>query len=228
MRRFLLLCLLTLAGCESVSEPPDVYEYRVILPRQYAQNPTVEWPLIFALHGAGGPSDIMPVFNNYAAFDVRFPFIVIVPDAGEDGWMTTSLAHTLADVKAEYRVDNDRIYTTGMSAGAYAAWRLAASRPAEFAAVVLVAGGGLDEFACALKNVPVWLTHNRNDPVVPTSESTELHEAIRACGGLSQLTLYAGPPLGAHPHNAWQATYGTRYFYAWLLRHKRGQPGVLD
>lgn len=222
MRKLLLLAWL-LAGCESATAPPDIYSYQVILPDNYQQNATATWPTIFALHGAGGIGDMAPVFNNSAPGS----FIVIMPDAKDAGWVTTSLRNTLDDVKTKYRVDTDRLYATGMSAGAYAVWRLAASRPTDFAAIVLTAGGGLDEFACSLKNIPVWLVHNQGDPVVPPSESTELYDAIVACNGLARLTLQPPPP-GAHPHDAWSSTYGSSAFYDWLLRHRRGVPGPVN
>ena len=223
-----LLCLLWfVAACESATAPPDTYSYRVILPDGYQQNATSRYPLIFALHGAGGINDLAPVFDEYASADAQFGFIVVLPDAAEYGWVTTSLRGTLDDVVAKYRVDAQRMYVTGMSAGAYAGWRLAASRPADFAAIVLTAGGGLDDFACGLKNVPTWLVHNQGDPVVPTSESIELYDAIVACGGLAKLTVNP-PPSGLHPHNAWTPTYSNRAFYDWLLRHRRGTPGTVN
>jgi predicted peptidase len=223
-----LLCLLALlVACESATEPPAAYTYRVILPDGYQQNASATYPLIFALHGAGGIGDMAPVFEAYAAADPQFPFIVVLPDAKEFGWVTTSLRGTLDDVKAKYRVDSERTYVTGMSAGAYAGWRLAASRPADFAAIVLTAGGGLDDFACSLKHVPTWLLHNQGDPVVPTSESIELYDAIVACGGLAKMTIYP-PPSGRHPHDAWTPTYGNSAFYGWLLLHRRGQPGIVN
>ncbi|HEY0673864.1 MAG TPA: PHB depolymerase family esterase [Longimicrobiales bacterium] len=226
MRTILIGALCLLAACESATEPPAVYQYETILPAGYDQSATTTFPVIFALHGANGIGDMEPVFRAAAAANPEF--IVIMPDAEEHGWVTSSLRGTLADVVANYRVDSDRIYGTGMSAGAYAIWRLAASRPEDFAALVLVAGGGLDDFACGLSHIPVWLVHNQNDPVVPPSESTELYNAIQACDGLAQLTIYTTVPPGRHPHDAWSATYGGSYFYDWLLRHERGTPGPLD
>ena len=226
MRRLLAL-LLVAAACESATAPPDTYSYRVILPDGYQQNASSTYPLIFALHGAGGIGDLAPVFDQYANADTQFGFIVVLPDAEEYGWVTTSLRGTVDDVLAKYRVDTQRVYVTGMSAGAYAGWRLAASRPGDFAAIVLTAGGGIDDFACGLKNVPTWLIHNQNDPVVPTSESIELYDAIVACGGLAKLSVNPPPP-GLHPHNAWTPAYSNRAFYDWLLRHRRGAPGTVN
>lgn len=225
--RKLLSLVLAITACESVTEPPATYSYHVILPDGYQPNATTSYPLIFALHGAGGIGDLQPVFDAYAAHDTQFPFIVVLPDADDFGWVTTSLRGTLDEVRAKYRVDSDRMYATGMSAGAYAAWRLAASRPHDFAAIVLTAGGGLDDFACGLKRIPTWLLHSQNDPVVPTSESTELYDAIIGCGGLARLTIYP-PPSGRHPHDAWIPTYSNGAFYDWLLRHRRGDPGPLN
>ena len=227
MLRFCLIVLVLCAACESTTEPPDVYSYETILPAGYASNPTATYPVILALHGASGPGSIAPVFRAFSAADPQFGFIVVMPDASDDGWVTTSLRGTLDDIKSRYRVSADRVYVTGMSAGAYAAWRLATSRPTDFAAIVLTAGGGVDEFACTLKQIPVWLIHNQADNVVPPSESIELHEAIQACNGLSKLTINTVLPPGTHPHDAWSATYGNRAFYDWLMRHRRGVPGAL-
>ncbi|HEY0306083.1 MAG TPA: hypothetical protein VGC44_14015, partial [Longimicrobiales bacterium] len=102
--RKLLVPLLFLAACESTTAPPDSYSYQVILPDAYQQNPAATWPVIFALHGAGGIGDLQPVFEAYAAGDTQFPFIVVLPDAKDAGWVTTALRATLDDVAAKYRV----------------------------------------------------------------------------------------------------------------------------
>jgi predicted peptidase len=228
MRRFLIFLLVIFAGCDSATAPPDIYDYETILPAGYNANVSATWPVIFALHGGAGPEGIASVFRSFANADPQFGFIVIIPNDDGAGWVTTSLRGTVEEMKGKYRVDPDRVYVTGQSAGAYSGWRLAASRPADFAAIVLVAGGGVDEFACTLKQVPVWLVHNQADNVVPPSESIELHEAIQACGGLSRLTINTQLPPGTHVHDAWSATYGNRAFYDWLLRHRRGVPGPVN
>lgn len=227
MRRFLFIILIIVCGCESATAPPDVYQYEALLPAGYSANPAATYPLIFALHGAGGPGSINTTFRTVATRP-EFGFIVVMPDAGDAGWVTTSLRGTLDDIKSKYRVDPDRIYITGLSAGAYAGWRLAFSRANEVAAIVLVAGGGLDDFACSLKHVPVWLVHNQADDVVPPSESIELHEAIQNCDGLSRLTINTQVPPGGSPHNAWSNLYGGTEFYSWLLRHQLGEPGSIE
>jgi predicted peptidase len=227
MRRFLLVLLVLIGGCESATAPPAVYPFAAYMPSGYASNTTTRYPLILALHGAGGPDSFRETFRN-VALSPNFGFILVIPDAGDAGWVTTSLRSTLDKVLADFRVDPDRIYITGMSAGAYAAWRLSFARMNEVAAVVLVAGGGLDEFACSMKNIPTWLVHNQADNVVPPSESIELHDAIQACGGRSRLTINTTVPPGTHPHDAWNPLYGSADFYSWLLRHRRGVPGALE
>jgi predicted peptidase len=228
MRRFSLILLAMFCGCDSATAPPDAYEYETILPAGYDVNVTAQWPVIFALHGGAGPNSIATVFRSYTSADPQFGFILVMPNDDGKGWVTTSLRGTLDEIKSRYRIDPDRVYLTGQSAGAYSAWRLAASRPTDFAAIVLVAGGGVDEFACTLKQIPVWLVHNQADNVVPASESIELHEAVQACSGLSRLTLNTSLPAGTHPHDAWSALYGNRGFYDWLLRHRRGVPGAMN
>jgi predicted peptidase len=176
-----------------------------------------------ALHGAGGPVD--QDFEDAVAQDPNFPFILVLPRGRDGGFASSSVRQTLEAELPKYRVDNDRMYITGFSAGAYTAWRVAAGWPERFAAIVLIAGGGLDELACAVKEVPVWLIHNTNDSVVPASESIELADAIRACSGIVTLTLLEAPP-GGTGHNAWSQYYRSLSFYDWLLQHRLGEPSA--
>src|SRR5829696_4995717 len=89
MRRILIILLGMICGCESATAPPDVYKYETLLPAGYSTNPTATYPLIFALHGAGGPGSINTTFRTVAARP-QFGFIVVMPDAEDAGWITTS------------------------------------------------------------------------------------------------------------------------------------------
>jgi predicted peptidase len=124
-------------------------------------------------------------------------------------------------VIARYRVDPERVYLTGLSMGSYGAWEFARANPKRFAALALIAGGGTVGNVCALKDLPVWLFHNRNDPVVPLSESVSTANALRDCGATPKQTIYEAPPAGVWEHNAWQQAWTTPQLYEWFLANRR-------
>jgi predicted peptidase len=148
-----------------------------------------------------------------------FPFITVSPQCPYDFcWLME--AHTLNalldEVAARYAVDADRIYLTGLSMGGYGAWHLGSQYPERFAAVVPIAGGGVPQDVCTLKDVPVWAFHGELDDVVPVSESEEMVDALKACGGDVRFTLYPGVY-----HDSWTQTYSNPELYEWLLTHTR-------
>ncbi|MEO8612782.1 MAG: prolyl oligopeptidase family serine peptidase, partial [Chloroflexota bacterium] len=129
---------------------------------------------------------------------------------------TEALKALLDSILAEYAVDADRVYLTGLSMGGYGSWALGIQHPELFAAVVPICGGGEPDAVCVLKNVPVWAFHGDADPVVELSESVKMVEALQACGGDVKLTVYPGVE-----HDSWTQTYANPELYEWFLSHKR-------
>lgn len=93
---------------------------------------------------------------------------------------------------------------------------LASAYPELFAALAPVCGGGDPDEACKLKDIPTWAFHGAKDDVVPPSESIQMVEALKQCGGDVRLTLY--PELA---HNSWTRTYNNLELYSWMLKQKK-------
>jgi predicted peptidase len=83
--------------------------------------------------------------QRYAKNPKQYPCLVVMPQCRENhSWgdpkmemrVFTSLEQTLK----EFNVDAERMYLTGLSAGANATWYFAARYPGKFAAVVPMAG----------------------------------------------------------------------------------------
>ena len=122
------------------------------------------------------------------------------------------LVALLDHIVKTYKVDEDRIYLTGLSMGGYGSWRLAADHPERFAAVVPICGAGKTADAERLKNLPIWAWHGTDDPAVPFQSSTEMVEAIKQAGGTNiRFTSLEG--IG---HNSWEAAYASPDLYQWL------------
>lgn len=195
--------------------------YNSFLPDAYASEPDKRWPLIISLHGAGGlipEDDLIEVQAKHAA---GFGFIVVSPSSDGRPWSVTRLERFYADVIARYRTDPQRVYLTGLSMGSRGAWDFAQSSPGRFAAMALIAGGSGTGSACALKDLPIWLFHNRDDSVVPFSESVDTANALRSCGATPKLTIYDSLPPYLWDHNAWQAAWTTPQLYEWFLANRR-------
>lgn len=201
--------------------------YLFYLPEGYEEDQR-PWPLVLFLHGAGERGDNLDRVRQWGPPKLveegkQFPFILVSPQCPERDWWTgdfqTAVLNGLLDaIIAQYRVDENRIYVTGLSMGGYGAWRLAAEYPERFAAVVPICGGGDPEEAPRMKDVPVWAFHGGADKVVKPKESEAMVDALKACGSDVRLTIY--PEVG---HNSWTATYANPEVYEWLLSHTRAK-----
>ncbi len=140
-----VLLMIGIAGCTS---SPEKYEYLLYLPEGYAEQ-EASWPLLLFLHGAGERGDSLALVNVHGPPKLieqgqGFPFIVVSPQCPEDQrWSVKTLDKLLNDIVAQYRVDEDRIYVTGLSMGGFGTWNLAARFPHRFAAIAPICGGGV-------------------------------------------------------------------------------------
>ncbi len=193
--------------------------YLLHLPKGYERG-RKRWPLLLFLHGAGERGRDLELVKKHGpprliAEGHEFPFIVVSPQCPARQWWSNDVLSALLDeIIANYRVDERRVYLTGLSMGGYGTWGLACEHPERFAAIVPICGGGNRLLAHALKHVPVWAFHGAKDDVVPVAESEKMVAAVKAAGGRAKLTIY--PDAG---HDSWTATYANPALYKWLLRH---------
>ncbi len=195
--------------------------YLLYLPPEY-EDSDQDWPLLLFLHGAGERGDDLELVKRHGPPKLieegrNFPFIVVSPQSPPNqGWDPQSLHALLDEVIASHRVDESRIYLTGLSMGGYGTWSLALSDPGRFAAIAPICGGGAAYMACALKDTPVWVFHGALDEVVPIKQSTDMVRALQRCDGNVRFTVY--PMAG---HDSWTETYENPELYEWMLQHRR-------
>lgn len=202
--------------------------FLLYVPNRYADSDQ-KLPLMLFLHGLGesgaGNLGLVKRHGPPKLLDDKpdFPFIVVSPQCPRperghvrEAWNLAHLNALLDQIIAELRVDQKRVYVTGLSMGGYGTWRLAAANPERFAAAIPICGGGFPNTAGELKTLPIWCFHGGKDRVVPLSQSQEMVNAVRASGGTVQLTVY--PDAG---HDSWTETYANPLIYDWLLGHQR-------
>jgi predicted peptidase len=69
-------------------------------------------------------------------------------------------------VTTGYPINEDRLYLTGLSMGAFGSFDLLPDHPNRFAAALLIAGGGNTEQMPLITDLPMWITHSIDDPTV--------------------------------------------------------------
>lgn len=216
------LNMLTAHGQQTPKQFQQTTNYLLYLPPGYGQDTTQRWPLLLFLHGSGERgSDVEKVKKHgppkLVAEGKALPFIVVSPQVESGyGWEASSLARLVRSIMKEYKVDEDRVYLTGLSMGGYGSWDLAIKNPGLFAAVAPICGGGDTAEIWKLRHTPVWDFHGAKDNVVPLSESTKMVNALKAYNKDVKLTVYPEAT-----HDSWTETYNNDSLYQWFLSHRK-------
>jgi dienelactone hydrolase len=219
----LFLCSTALLHAQQTEEKfVQETKYLLYLPEGYTSDTAARWPLMIFLHGSGERGDDLSKVKVHGPAKLiehgrKFPFIVVSPQAAmQNGWRVEVLKGMLDDLKKKYRVDNARVYMTGLSMGGYGTWAFASKYPDDLAAIAPICGGGDPEEAWKIRRLPVWCFHGAKDDVVPPSESQKMVDALKKYNANVKYTLY--PDAN---HNSWDSAYGNDSLYSWLLSHKK-------
>ena len=197
-------------------------DYLLALPDGYNSDTTQRWPLVIFLHGSGESGhDVEKVKAHgppkLVAAGKKFPFILVSPQAQRPpGWEADNLYRLLTDIKSRYRVDNDRVYLTGLSMGGFGTWALALRHPDAFAAIIPICGDKETTEAWKLRHIPIWCFHGALDHNVPVRLDSQMISAAGRYNPNVKFTVY--PDL---EHNSWERTYNNDSVYQWMLAQKK-------
>ena len=227
----------------SITVAGVAYPYEIYVPANYS--PAQHWPVILFLHGAGerGSDRLLQTSNALGAAIRRaptaYPAIVIFPQVPNDStWVgiPAQVAMGALDrAAAEFRIDPDRVYLTGLSMGGNGTWHLAYNNPDRFAAIAPVcafvtrlpnrpyksavpadSAAAFSTLAKRIAKLPTWIFHGEVDQTVPVAQSRQAVEALRSAGGDVRYTEFLGMD-----HNVWDATYASPQFVTWLFAQRR-------
>jgi predicted peptidase len=195
------------------------------LPPGYSDDSAECWPLLLFLHGAAGRGDNLELVKQdgipYNLENGReLPFIVVSPQCPADShWTlhTAALNALISNVVAQHRVDENRVYVTGISLGGAGTWMLAGAYPERFAAIAPLSARIVPLPLPRLKNLPIWAFHGEADDVIPVSEAQRTVDALQAIGSSAKLTVFPG--VG---HHLWPLVYNNSELFSWFLNHQRG------
>jgi predicted peptidase len=215
--------------------------YYEALPTRYDSS-LKKYPLILFIHGIGElGTDLskmlragLPRLINRkmfpADFEVNgqhFSFIVISPQFKK--WPTNDEVQSVLDYAVnKYRVDESRIYVTGLSMGGGVTWEFDAQYGAAVAAIAPICGGSWPDPKRAQKiasfNLPVWAFHNEDDHTVPVSYTINYVNEINSFNP-SVKAKYTTWPTGGH--DSWTKAYDPatqedgKNVYEWMLQYRR-------
>jgi len=157
--------------------------YLLYLPTGYSETQNPGYSLIINLHGqneAGVPLDAdnlgipLAMTNpNRDVFDgFEGEFIVTLPStANTDDWDIASVNDFMDYILANYNVNEDRVFVTGLSMGAKGAWDYALNYPNKVTGIVALMGSAAPGFdPCLLENVAIWSIIGESDNIFPPNE----------------------------------------------------------
>ena len=191
--------------------------YSLYVPEHY--DPKQHWPLIIALHGAGG------AHNEYLLTWLRPAkskgYIVLAPKSLGLTWAiekpepdVVSVTSTLMALRERYAIDPDRILVTGLSDGGTFSYALSASRPNLFGAVAPVAGV-LPPWLDMQKAVtlPFLIIHGSQDFIFPVAVARLAHATLIE-NGLTEVAFTELPEWG----HAYTYSINETYILPWFER----------
>ncbi len=216
--------------------------YRLELPQNYNPDDTVKYPIVLFLHGAGERGNDNEIQLTYIDkifgsddFRYKYPCFVLAPQCPtgsrwvEVDWSLQS--HIIPDTMSiplkltmavllktiqKYNIDTDRIYVTGLSMGGYGTWDIIARFPNLFAAAIPICGGGDENTADKIKNIPIWAFHGSRDKVVPVTRTRNMIAAIKAQGGNPKYN-----EISNRGHLVWNDAYATQGLWDWFFAQKK-------
>jgi predicted peptidase len=253
-KSLLFLILISFSGFAQMTPKPyavkgQMYGYLEHLPEGYSTDICGKKPLLIFLHGIGekgygdtnslkllyrhGPPKLISLKTWKAISGDRF--IVIAPQCQANFFNPDNLRKFIDYIKVTYNVDTERVYLTGLSAGAFGIWNYLYKYQDQISAAIPICGNGNSVTLDTARNklmakIPIWAFHGDKDATVTYKGSVNPVNRLNAVGGKNKVTIYSG--VG---HDSWSRTYdlsGQKAYaatyspydmsiYDWLLQFKK-------
>lgn len=149
----------------------------------------------------------------------------------------TTMLNLLKETIEKYDVDKNRIYVVGMSNGGIGTWNIIEQNPDLFAAAVPICGIGdtrgfnlsgeyvpLKDYTAfeEIKDLPIWVFHAEDDPLVDVRYSRDAVRAIEELGGTSiKYTEYPEGTVKPMGHFSWVPALQNKEMINWLFSQSK-------
>ena len=162
--------------------------YRLYIPAIYTG--TTARPLIINMHGYGSNASQQQPYSNFMPIADTANFLMVYPNgtfsAGKQFWNSGLypagvddigfISHLIDSLKAQYNINLNRVYATGMSNGGFMSHTLACELSNRITAVASVTGSiftmQYGSNCHPTRPIPVMQVHGTADPTVPYAGNT--------------------------------------------------------
>lgn len=203
--------------------------YRLLVPPGYTN--AIKYPLIVFLHGSGekGTNNTSQLDHNAngalalvsSANQATYPCFMLCPQAHPDyNWNDKNQAQIIAVIDrllADYPIDRDRVYITGLSMGGGGTLDTVRRYPHRFACAVPQSGWDVGNHT-RLATVPIWAFHAADDGSTNVGGTDSAVSGVRSAGGRVIYTRY-----NSGGHNIWPTAYATPGLLPWMMAQRRNQ-----
>ncbi len=210
-------------------------EFRLMFPNGFdsTANDGKKYPLILHIAGRGetGTDNELQLRHagpghKQAIEEDRFPGFALFPQV-----QSTNGFATYKDLKRyteiielliqNNKVDPNRIYVHGLSAGGDATWRLIRDYPHLFAAALPMSWSHnkyvqSDSLIKRYIHIPIWISQGGKDDYPPATQTNDIVTTIRNTGGKVRYKYL--PNAG---HGTWTAMYTATHFFEFMLSHSK-------
>ncbi|MDR2221837.1 MAG: prolyl oligopeptidase family serine peptidase [Flavobacteriaceae bacterium] len=216
-----LICLFSLSVVAQPKAVLDKTAYQFWL--NEPKNVQDKNPLIIFLHGRSLSGSNIDRVKRYGALKgiekgLNIPAYLVAPQLPSGPWNPDKVDEIVKYVIDNYKIDESRIYVTGMSLGAYGTMKYASKYADRIAAAIAICGGGEERDACNLTDIPIKLIHGDKDFIVPLKESKKIMTAIQSCNKKAPVELEV---VKGGNHGSVEDLYRHMDLYNWLLQFNK-------
>lgn len=222
--------------------------FRILWPKNYDSTKvsTVKYPLVIMLHGAGESGLGNDRFGKYPNGDPRrfnndhqllfhgkeyltavnngvWPGFVVFPQNIYGNWTSAEwildeVVEIVETLSKTLKVDRNRIFVTGLSAGGQGVWAGLERHPHIFAGGLSYSGiqVPLNEDLYKMLPIPLWYFQGEIDNNPPKSQGDQAIKILKNAGGTPRYTVY--PQTG---HNTWTKAIREKDFFPFMLGHSK-------
>lgn len=235
------------------------YDYALYIPQSYNDDPTQKFPLILAMAGVGGNvlnlqhTELLPLsapgnqktlegfhrqFIGRNLNEQNYPAIVVSPNCNRTGrqgtcWFNAERTNNLvSSVMQALKVDEERVFLTGLSGGAQTAMLASMNEaPKRYAGILPIAFKPLSKKTlqgklCKYSTLHIWAWGGLHDkPHNPNTWGRGFQRAVKTDCGDDSLDnfMLSVVPDGGHNPRTWNTAYADPAVHQWFLTKTRMQ-----
>lgn len=229
MKKFSLLFTILISFCAKSQEIKANFNAEVKVQKSlsyifdYPKATKEKLPLIVFLHGAGERGTDLERVKANGVFKYKEllnePVAILAPQCPDNMWWDTeAIFHLINHIKKYYKIDESRIYLTGLSMGGWGTLKLAMEHPDMFAAVAAVCAP-TDRVMNAnihnFKDMNIKLFHGGMDDIVLPENAFNFYQKLHPINPKAELIIFPNDN-----HNSWDSTYSNPKLYEWMFAQK--------